>query len=486
MGSTTDVAFWKGYFDQVTGLSASSPEQLLQDHRTIARELVRRQSNLFSIAWAAHSILSSSDLLAPALSSQGVSWRLLLGCLAIQEACCLPDMAQSPFFPLLIGDALGVAERMPIEANPQEAKLQSDTIFTLIETLLPAMLGETKAAEMQQRFDDGTLGDEDLAVLEASIAEWTAVYADNDVDALLLAGKDSELADVKRLVDTYSSLVLAPQDLLKPLSSIETPFTRPLPPPLLPLLGFDEDEEALTPVEAAHVLDYLQAELVWLTPTNLRLMLLPDDASSDKEATERYRQVLALLQTQAFSKPLAPNEQHLVMPMLKKKKDDGHADGDAELALKLVSECGLTPQNLPSLVEHNPLVAHECLLWLLQTVPEDEKNEYLSSLVGMDMSLHSMEVVNRLATQSLSSEPVLHPEYIHLFISSCIASCEHVLDRHAQNRLVRLVCVFIQSLLRHGIVEADEISFQVQAFCVEFSRIREAAALFKSLKEAER
>ena len=126
----------------------------------------------------------------------------------------------------------------------------------------------------------------------------------------------------------------------------------------------------------------------------------------------------------------------------------------------------MCPQNLPKLVEYNPLVAHECLLRLLPIEPEPVKNEYLSALVGMDMSLHSMEVVNRLAMHNVSTdddeedddddeEPILHPEYISLFISSCIASCENMQDRHAQNRLVRLVCVFIQSLLRNKVVRVE-------------------------------
>ena len=64
-------------------------------------------------------------------------------------------------------------------------------------------------------------------------------------------------------------------------------------------------------------------------------------------------------------------------------------------------------------------------------------------------------------------------------MNQCRASNESKINK---NRMVRLVCVFLQSIIKSKLISLSDVFLDVQTFCIEFSSIREANGIYKMLQ----
>lgn len=358
-----------------------------------------------------------------------------------------------PFMPFLVGRC----SILDTGSNEPEARVHERNLLCMILSTSPAKdIGKKSPQELRAMWRAGeepppmpnlaalraTYAARDAQVPEMQRAGISPVVADDELvlrpaQSAQEIGQGQTGGETRGAEEAHAELEL---DSRLGLLRMGPPLLRP-PPPML-----DSREE----------------EVLWLNPQPEGTFSLLWDHSmcADNVKGAEVRELMG----KAFRGPLVPVQQQQVLAEL---------EGDS----KLVYHCGLTPKRLPDLVENNPVIAIEVLLKLMSS---SQLTDYFSVLVNMDISLHSMEVVNRLTTAV-----DLPTEFVHLYISNCISSCESIKDRYMQNRLVRLVCVFLQSLIRNKIINVQDLFIEVQAFCIEFSHIREAAGLFRLLKTLE-
>ncbi|CAH8521830.1 unnamed protein product [Dicrocoelium dendriticum] len=203
-------------------------------------------------------------------------------------------------------------------------------------------------------------------------------------------------------------------------------------------------------------------ELIWLNPLTVRHDFHWDASAEQATPTAELRYLI----TKALSSGLSQSEQHTVLQVLSENPD-------------LVHNLGISPDNLSALVNRSPVIAIEVLSVLVNS---PQKDEYYNALVSMEVTVDSLEIVNRLA-----SRVELPKDFIHAYISKCMGYCESLQDKSSQSRHVRLVCVLIQSFIRNKILDIrnENILIEVQVFCVEFSKVAGASQLYRLIKNME-
>lgn len=121
----------------------------------------------------------------------------------------------------------------------------------------------------------------------------------------------------------------------------------------------------------------------------------------------------------------------------------------------------------------NPAV---CTVLMKKLASAFDISDHLQMLLGAPLTIHSFNVVTVLAVDGKLSE-----DFVAQIISKGIHSCDSISDIATRNRQVRIVCVFVASLLQDLPYPLGGIVFELREFCLRNGHVQEASDLYRRL-----
>lgn len=112
---------------------------------------------------------------------------------------------------------------------------------------------------------------------------------------------------------------------------------------------------------------------------------------------------------------------------------------------EMVLHVGMAPHKLADLIAHNHTVAQELLVCMTHT---NQIQKYYDALQDIKLSSNSLEVFSKI-----SSAVELPQEFIQIYLNKQMCECRNSQEQKGvQKRLVRIVSVFLTSLIKAKII----------------------------------
>lgn len=143
----------------------------------------------------------------------------------------------------------------------------------------------------------------------------------------------------------------------------------------------------------------------------------------------------------------------------------------------------LSASTLANLFAANQGLARGLLLVFLAHGSKLQRSQLIASLEFLPVCLDSLEMLNELISKTtlLNVDETLH--LIHGLLSNGMRTAQELngaVNRSAQARLVKLLCLFLQSVLRNDVVCLQDVFYLIQDLGVRFMSVKEARDLWRA------